>query len=113
MRTFRDANWPVCVSLFEFVVDDGLTAVELDGFDGVVTGSTVAIAETGTIVLQSVAGQGRRAATLVPDYHLCVVRATDVVETVPEAMARLAGKTAIELATTFVSVALPRRRTLK
>jgi L-lactate dehydrogenase complex protein LldG len=86
---------------FEFVVDEGLAAAELDGFEGVVTGSTVAIAETGTIVLQNVPGQGRRAATLVPDYHLCVVRAMDVVETVPEAMARLAGTA--ELATTFVS----------
>jgi L-lactate dehydrogenase complex protein LldG len=86
---------------FEFVVDEGFAAAELDGFEGVVTASTVAIAETGTIVLQNVAGQGRRAATLVPDYHLCVVRSTDVVETVPEAMARLAATA--ELATTFVS----------
>jgi hypothetical protein len=85
----------------EFVVDEGMGAADLDGFEGVVTGSTVAIAETGTIVLQNVPGQGRRAATLVPDYHLCVVRAEDVVETVPEAMDRLAGTA--ELATTFVS----------
>jgi L-lactate dehydrogenase complex protein LldG len=86
---------------FEFVVDHGLTTLELDGFEGVVTASTVAIAETGTIVLQNVPGQGRRAPTLVPDYHLCIVRTADVVETVPEAMARL-GPTA-SLATTFVS----------
>ena len=86
---------------FEFVVDEGMTAAELNGFDGVMTGSTVAIAETGTVVLQNVAGQGRRAATLVPDYHLCVVRAEDVVETVPEAMERLGATT--ELTTTFVS----------
>lgn len=86
---------------FEFVVDDGLTTAELDGFEGVLTASTVAIAETGTIVLQNVPGQGRRAPTLVPDYHLCVVRAGDVVETVPEAMARLAATS--RLATTFVS----------
>lgn len=85
----------------EFVVDAGMAAAELDGFDGVMTGSTVAIAETGTVVLQNVPGQGRRAMTLVPDYHLCVVRVEDVVETVPEAMARLQGTAC--LATTFVS----------
>ena len=86
---------------FEFVVDDGITAAELDGVDGVMTGATVAIAETGTVVLQNVPGQGRRAATLVPDYHLCVVRVEDVVETVPEARDRLAATAGI--ATTFVS----------
>ena len=86
---------------FEFVVDGGMTAAELNGFDGVMTGSSVAIAETGTVVLQNVAGQGRRAATLVPDYHLCVVRVEDVVETVAEAMNRLAATA--RLTTTFVS----------
>jgi L-lactate dehydrogenase complex protein LldG len=85
----------------EFVVDEGLAAAELDRFDGVMTGATLAIAETGTVVLQNVAGQGRRAVTLVPDYHLCVVRVEDVVETVPEAMARL--QATAGLATTFVS----------
>jgi L-lactate dehydrogenase complex protein LldG len=85
----------------EFVVDDGLPAAELDRVDGVMTGATLAIAETGTVVLQNVAGQGRRVATLVPDYHLCVVRVEDVVETVPEAIGRLQGTA--ELATTFVS----------
>jgi L-lactate dehydrogenase complex protein LldG len=93
------AEWlPVGV---EFVVDEGMTAAELDGVDGVMTGATVAIAETGTVVLQNVAGQGRRAVTLVPDYHLCVVRVEDVVETVPEAMDRL--QATAGLATTFVS----------
>ena len=86
---------------FEFVVDGGMTAAELNGFDGVMTGSTMAIAETGTVVLQNVAGQGRRAATLVPDYHLCIVREEDVVETVAEAMERLAATA--ELTTTFFS----------
>jgi L-lactate dehydrogenase complex protein LldG len=85
----------------EFVVDEGLAATELDEVDGVMTGATLAIAETGTVLLQNVAGQGRRAVTLVPDYHLCVVRVVDVVETVPEAMGRL--QATAGLATTFVS----------
>jgi L-lactate dehydrogenase complex protein LldG len=85
----------------EFVVDEGLPAAELDRVDGVMTGATLAIAETGTVVLQNVAGQGRRAVTLVPDYHLCVVRIEDVVETVPEAIGRL--QATAGLATTFVS----------
>ncbi|HTF44012.1 MAG TPA: LUD domain-containing protein [Terriglobales bacterium] len=85
----------------EFVVDEGLAAAELDRVDGVMTGATLAIAETGTVVLQNVAGQGRRAVTLVPDYHLCLVRVEDVVEAVPEAMARL--QATAGLATTFVS----------
>jgi L-lactate dehydrogenase complex protein LldG len=86
---------------FEFVVDDGLSAVEIDGFDGVVSESTLAIAETGTLVLQSVAGQGRRVLSLVPDYHLCLVQASEVVETVPEAMDWIRRRPAF--ATTFIS----------
>jgi len=84
-----------------FVLDESLTPAELDQVDGVITGSTVAIAETGTVVLQNVPGQGRRAATLVPDYHLCLVSADDVVETVPEAIARM--QATATLSTTFVS----------
>ena len=70
-------------------MDTGLSTAELDTFDGVLTGSTLAIAETGTIVLDGSPDQGRRAITLVPDYHLCVVRASQVVQTVPEAIAQL------------------------
>lgn len=74
----------------DLVVDDGqLSAAELDAVDGVVTLAAVAIAETGTVVLDGSAGQGRRAITLVPDYHLCIVHAGQVVETVPEAVSRL------------------------
>jgi L-lactate dehydrogenase complex protein LldG len=70
--------------------DDGqLTATELDGFAAVVTACTAACAETGTIVLDGSPDQGRRAITLVPDVHVCVVRAEQVVHTVPELLTRV------------------------
>ena len=61
----------------------------MDAGDGVLTGCALGIAQTGTIVLDSGERQGRRVLTLLPDYHLCVVRADQVVELVPEAVARL------------------------
>ena len=74
----------------ELVGDDSpLTPAQLDGLDGVLTGCAVAIAETGTIVLDGGPGQGRRVLSLVPDYHLVVVTAAQVVAGVPEAVARL------------------------
>jgi L-lactate dehydrogenase complex protein LldG len=66
-----------------------LTKEELDGSDGVLTGCALGIAQTGTIVLDSGSAQGRRALTLLPDYHLCVVREDQIVGLVPEAFARL------------------------
>jgi L-lactate dehydrogenase complex protein LldG len=69
--------------------EPALGPAELDALDGVVTGCAVAIAETGTIVLDAGPDQGRRALTLVPDYHLCVVRSDQIVRTVPEALERL------------------------
>jgi len=73
----------------EIIADDGLSPAALDAVDGVITGAAVAIAETGTIVLDGSPDQGRRALSLVPDYHLCLVRAEQVVGLVPEALARL------------------------
>jgi L-lactate utilization protein LutC len=70
-------------------LDDGLTAAELDRIDAVVTEATVGIAETGTFVLDHGAGQGRRIISLVPDLHVCVVRADQVVADVPDAVALL------------------------
>lgn len=66
-----------------------LAAAELDAIDAVLTTSRLAIAETGTIVLDGGAGMGRRALSLVPDLHVLVVRVVDVVRGVPEAFARL------------------------
>lgn len=68
------------------VVDAGFSALELDDLDGVVTLARVGIAETGTIVLDHAEGQGRRAITLVPDLHVCVVREDQVVADVPDAL---------------------------
>jgi L-lactate dehydrogenase complex protein LldG len=78
----------------EVTIDDGLSAAELDSLDGVITRAAVAIAETGTIILDGSTGQGRRAISLVPDYHLCVVEAGQVVELVPTAITRLADRAA-------------------
>ena len=69
--------------------DPPLTTGELDTADGVITSCAVAIAETGTVVLDHGAGQGRRVVTLVPDYHLVIVRAQQVVALVPDGIAAL------------------------
>jgi L-lactate dehydrogenase complex protein LldG len=80
------------------VVRDGepqpLSLADLDGPGvSVLTGCAVAIAETGTLVLDAGPDQGRRALTLVPDHHVCVVRAGQVAAGVPDALARLADPT--------------------
>jgi len=67
------------------VADDGLSAAQLDALDAVVTLARLGIAETGTIVLDHGPGQGRRAITLVPDHHVCIVAAATVVADVPDA----------------------------
>jgi L-lactate dehydrogenase complex protein LldG len=76
--------------LAEAVPDDPpLDVAALDALDGVVTTCAVAIAETGTIVLDTGPGQGSRAFTLVPDYHVAVVRTGQIVAAVPDAVAAL------------------------
>jgi L-lactate dehydrogenase complex protein LldG len=88
-----DSSWTAGLS--GSVLTDGLlthyqrTVSELDGVDGVITGCAVAIAETGTLILDGSPGQGRRVLTLIPDYHLCVVLPDQIVADVPQALARL------------------------
>jgi L-lactate dehydrogenase complex protein LldG len=82
------AEWSALLT--DAVLDDPpLDVAALDGLDGVVTTCAVAIAETGTIVLDTGPGQGSRAFSLVPDYHLAVVRAGQIVAAVPDAVAAL------------------------
>jgi len=88
----------------ELVRDDPpLPVAELDGLDAVLTGCALGIAETGTLVLDGAAVSGRRALTLVPDVHLCVIEERQVVASVPDAVARLAEAAASGRPVTLVS----------
>jgi L-lactate dehydrogenase complex protein LldG len=80
-----------------------LTVAQLDELDAVVTGAALAIADTGTIVLDSGPESGPRALTLVPDHHVCVVRADTIVPSVPDAVAALAQAARAGRPITFVS----------
>jgi len=79
------------VEVVEDQVEEALSHAVLAGVQGVLTGCALAIAETGTLILDGGDAQGRRALSLLPDYHLCVVFMDQIVETVPEAVERLAG----------------------
>jgi L-lactate dehydrogenase complex protein LldG len=95
---------PDVLSGVEVVVDDPpLSPQALDGLDGVLTGCALAIAETGTIVLDGGKLSGRRALTLVPDWHVCIVEASSIVAGVPDAVAALAGAAAEGRPITLVS----------
>jgi L-lactate dehydrogenase complex protein LldG len=83
--------------------DPPLSPRQLDELDGVLSGCALAIAETGTIVLDGVGACGRRALTLVPDYHLCVVRSVGIVPSVPDGVAALARAAAEGQPITFIS----------
>jgi L-lactate dehydrogenase complex protein LldG len=74
---------------FLFQRDAGLSYDEIDRSEGVLTGCAIAIALSGTIVLRHSDSEGRRALTLIPDYHLCVVYEQQIVETVPEAIEQM------------------------
>lgn len=75
---------------FEFKIDDGLSAGEIDRAEGVITAASCGVADSGTIALHHSTAEGRRVLTLLPDWHLCVLRIDQVVETLPEYFARCA-----------------------
>ena len=103
-RLVTPPGGPAGLEGLELAADDPpLGPRELDGFDGVLTGCALAIAETGTIVLDGGARSGRRAITLVPDYHVCVVETQRIVAGVPDAVALLAEAAADGRPITFVS----------
>ena len=83
--------------------NNDLSHETLDGSQGVITGCTLGIAQTGTIVLDHSAYQGRRAISLVPDYHLCIVRAEQIVGLVPEAIKELEAAVQAGRPITFIS----------
>ncbi|MFJ3825494.1 LutC/YkgG family protein [Streptomyces nodosus] len=83
-------EWLSAAAITRIADAPALSPRACDAVDGVVTGCALAIAETGTIVLDGGPGQGRRALSLIPDHHLCVVRAPEqIVASVPAAVARL------------------------
>ena len=85
------------------VEDGALSAATLDTMDGVITGCALAIAQTGTIVLDGSVAQGRRVISLLPDFHLCVVRASQIHGIVPEAIAALEAEARHRRPLTFIS----------
>ena len=82
------ADW--LVPGFDWRVDHGLTTAEIEQADGVVTAAFCGVADSGTIVLHHSPAEGRRVLTLLPDWHLCILRANQVVETLPEYFERCA-----------------------
>jgi L-lactate dehydrogenase complex protein LldG len=78
----------------ELIADEPLGAAALDELDGVITGAAVGIAESGTVGLDGSPDQGRRALTLIPDLHLCVVQATRIVPALPQALEVLSASVA-------------------
>jgi L-lactate dehydrogenase complex protein LldG len=95
---------PTTLRGVELVIDDPpLTPRALDAVDGVLTGCALAIAETGTIVLDGGERSGRRALTLVPDFHVCLVESGRIHASVPDAIAALAPAAAEGRPLTFVS----------
>ena len=84
---------------FDFHTDNAFNPHQLDRFECVITPCAIAIAETGTIVLRHAEDEPRRAVSLIPDYHLCIVFAQQVVQTVPEGVRQMAAMGSVPLTT--------------
>jgi L-lactate dehydrogenase complex protein LldG len=84
-----------------WIVDEGLSFAQIEAAQGVLTAATAAVAESGSIVLQHGPEEGRRALSLLPDYHLCVLFESQIVETLPECFDRL--RASATRPTTFIS----------
>jgi len=80
-------------------LDKNLSTADIDNAQAVLTTCEVAVASTGTIILVHSGAQGRRALTLLPDHHICIVRRDQVVETVPEAFSAIASQSALPITT--------------
>ena len=100
---FLDGDQAVDFDGVEVIEDSALTPLQLNEIDAVVTACAVGVAETGTIVLDHADDQGRRALSLVPDIHVCVVAADQVVSDVPEAITRLGDAATSRRPMTFIS----------
>ncbi len=72
------------VTGFDWKVDNGLATADIEHAEGVVSAAFCGVADSGTIVLHHSTTEGRRVITLLPDWHLCILRASQVVETLPE-----------------------------
>lgn len=95
--------WLAGVDESRLVRDDALTPAQLDKVPAVVTAATAGIAATGTVVLDHGPGQGRRALSLIPDLHVCVLRQAQVVADVTDAVAQLAQAVARRWPMTWIS----------
>ena len=103
MRVVAAPGFPRALWPDQLIVDDQLSNTQLDSIDGALTAATLGIANTGTIVLSASPLEGRRAMTLIPDTHICVVDCDQIVETVPEALDRLSTQRSSDCPLTFIS----------
>lgn len=88
-ESFQDSFKPKNVQLYIDQISNPMAHSELDDMDAVVTTSALGVAETGSIALDAGNGQGRRALSLIPDIHICLVRQANIVELIPEAFQQL------------------------